>query len=307
MTMFPLSDPTRGQEGFAGVSISIVDNVSRDLASVINPLLAQSAEVRVAVAFISQEGLRSIMPALRQCLASNGRIEFLVGLDLATTEPAALWNLAELSESNLRFSWHCLLDLTGSGIFHPKLYVMEAAESVTAIIGSSNLTAGGLSKNVEVNVVLHALPTEEIISDIREVYAALKFHPHRVTPDDELLSLYQGLCSISRRKREEMRGDKEAQSLRSALRQKMSTLSRPIPTLKDLSGWQRLVFENLPGGGFTTRDLYRLEEIFAARYPSNRNVKAKIRQVLQQLRDMGLLRHIARATWRRGDIELPST
>ncbi len=281
------------------MSMSVVDNLSRNLASVLVPLMADAEEVRAAVAFVSQEGLRTILPSVQKCLQRNGRMEFLVGLDLAVTEPAALWELQELSNSTPRFSWYCLLDLATGGIFHPKLYIMEQADSVTAVIGSSNLTAGGLSRNAEVNVAIRALPTEEIVSDLREVYAALKFHRQRVVPDEEFLTFYQNYRRVFHKKKQALANDKEVQTLRDLLRRKMLSLSRPTPTMADLSGWQRLVLEHTPEGEFTTRQMCDLEGLFKERYPTNNTVREKVRQVLQQLRDLGLLQHIKRGTWQR--------
>ncbi len=45
------------------------------------------------------------------------------------------------------------------------------------------------------------------------------------------------------------------------------------------------------GGGkvFTLEDVYQLENHFSALYPRNNNVRDKLRQVLQHLRDEGVL------------------
>ena len=42
----------------------------------------------------------------------------------------------------------------GKYTFHPKVYVFEGARSTTAIVGSANLTAGGLSQNHEISLVV---------------------------------------------------------------------------------------------------------------------------------------------------------
>jgi type II restriction enzyme len=49
---------------------------------------------------------------------------------------------------------------------------------------------------------------------------------------------------------------------------------------------------------FTTTDAYIFERELEQLYPDNRNIKAKIRQQLQELRDTGLLLHIERGVWR---------
>jgi len=53
----------------------------------------------------------------------------------------------------------------------------------------------------------------------------------------------------------------------------------------------------VPTNTFTTDDVYAFERELEKLHPDNRHVKDKIRQQLQVLRDMGLLRHIERGLW----------
>lgn len=69
----------------------------------------------------------------------------------------------------------------------------------------------------------------------------------------------------------------------------------------ELSGWHKLVLERTPRGEFTSADLYVHEEEFRSRYPGNENVQAKIRQVLQDLRDRGLIQLTISGKWQRVD------
>lgn len=58
-------------------------------------------------------------------------------------------------------------------------------------------------------------------------------------------------------------------------------------------GWTTLtlsVIRSLSRQQFALRDLYKLEQRFSTYYPGNRNVRAKIRQQLQVLRDLGIVR-----------------
>ncbi len=59
-----------------------------------------------------------------------------------------------------------------------------------------------------------------------------------------------------------------------------------------LRGWTTLTLKTIRGLGcseFSLGEVYARESEFTARYPGNRNVRAKIRQRLQVLRDLGLL------------------
>lgn len=279
------------------MDIKIVDNLSQTLLDVISPSIAQAEECRIAVAFLSTGGLAMVEPALHQCLQRNGRLEFLVGLDLLATEPQALIHLYEISQTNSQVALYCFANPKVTAVYHPKLYIALTEDEATIVIGSSNLTEGGLQKNVEANAVIRAGLHEEIVSDVMALYNTLKFHPSRVVPDQDFLSLYREMCLLKRKQEKDAARSKQMQTLTSQFQEKASSLRRPTPTEKDLFGWQKLVFERLPDGPFKTQDIYQFEEEFARYYPQNTNIRPKIRQVLQQLRDLGLIRHVARGNW----------
>ena len=121
-------------------------------------------------------------------------MEFLVGLDMRSTDPQALETLYSVCSSHPGAAMYCYASLTPAGIYHPKLYLLKGDEDATCIIGSSNLTEGGLKKNVEVNAIIEGTTSDEVISDAYSAYNRLKFHPKRVVPDEEFLELYRQLC-----------------------------------------------------------------------------------------------------------------
>ena len=56
--------------------------------------------------------------------------------------------------------------------------------------------------------------------------------------------------------------------------------------------------EQLPES-FTLTDAYKFEAVLKARHPNNNNIKAKIRQQLQVLRDQGIIEFVARGRYRK--------
>lgn len=282
------------------MEIELIDNQSSKVLDTVEPVIAQSEECRIAVAYISSRGLKMLEPALRQCLERGGCLEFLVGLDPSGTDPQALWNLYRLSQDNPRVALYCLAKLDPSAVYHPKLYLFNERDAVTILLGSSNLTEGGLKKNIEVNVLIRARLDEEIVSDSYAVYNSLKFHPGRIQPDEEFLCLYEEMCAVRRKYERSLSTNAHVHQLRSRFDEKVASLHRPVPTERDLFGWQKLVYIRLPEGQFRTGDIYRFEEDFRKYYPGNKHIRAKIRQVLQQLRDLGLIQHTAKGTWLKG-------
>jgi hypothetical protein len=220
-------------------------------------------------------------------------------MDLSGTDPKALWALYELSQQWSNAHLYCYARLNHGGIYHPKLYVMGAAQETTAVIGSSNLTEGGLRKNDEVNTVIRGTRKDEVISDVYAAYSRLKFGPYRVEPDRELLEQYQAL---HQRQNQPARRGAEGSQMRQLVadfRAKAAALRRPVATRRDLVGWLETVYDHLPEGEFNNRQIYAFKDEFSAQYPSNQNIEAKIRQQLQVLREMGLVEHLGPGRWRK--------
>jgi type II restriction enzyme len=79
--------------------------------------------------------------------------------------------------------------------------------------------------------------------------------------------------------------------------QRVCKLARLPPNLR---GWTLDVFRavrNLNQRSFTLADVYRAENELASLHPQNQNVRPKIRQHLQVLRDLGLVRFHGRGSY----------
>lgn len=90
---------------------------------------------------------------------------------------------------------------------------------------------------------------------------------------------------------------RERRVVREAFR-KFSGLKNIDPGVR---GWTTLtlqVIRSLGKDSFTLADLYREDSCFAAVYPGNKNIRPKIRQQLQTLRDFGYLEFRGNGTYR---------
>ena len=72
------------------MNVQFADNVRLRLVDVLNSLLPNTEDARIAVAFVKYSGLRLIEPAVDKCLENGGRVEFVVGLDFRTTDAQSL-------------------------------------------------------------------------------------------------------------------------------------------------------------------------------------------------------------------------
>lgn len=168
--------------------IQIVDNVECNTISVLAPAIETASDIRIAVAFVSSDGLSQIMPSIKIAMKAGAYVEFLVGMDSRATDPIAIKDLYTLFRETHQGALLCFAARNASAIYHPKMYLARDSQIATAIIGSSNLTRRGLTKNVEANVVITDDIDGEIVADIYNTYCRLKYHPHRVIPDDEYIT-----------------------------------------------------------------------------------------------------------------------
>ena len=112
--------------------------------------LRDATIVTLVMAFAKRSGWDSIKNAL---LSGSTQLEILVGLNFEITDPDVLSEWLKLKERDpYRFT---IGVAPRNPVFHPKvIFVQRPAKGRFAIIGSGNLTGGGLSENVECGVLL---------------------------------------------------------------------------------------------------------------------------------------------------------
>lgn len=114
---------------------------------------------RVAAAYASWGGLSLVSNALENFLRRGKKLQTVFGIGNTITTPDALLYALYLkarypSQQRARtFEWkYC------NSEFHPKYYEFQYPDRLVAVIGSSNLTNGGLAMNHELSLALTASP-----------------------------------------------------------------------------------------------------------------------------------------------------
>lgn len=132
----------------------------------------------VSVAFIRSAGVHNVKTVFSK---NAGRITVYAGVRNGITSAQAIRALLDIGVTVY------LVD-TGSvhRVFHPKLYFSRSKKKSKLLVGSANLTAGGLSANVEASIVVeqdHNVQAElELSNSIEEIFASMvKNHPANVT------------------------------------------------------------------------------------------------------------------------------
>lgn len=123
------------------------DRVGDHLVSLLMRQTNAFDSARIACAFAKSSGVSRIFDAL-QAFASRGSLEIMVGVDHQRTSRQSLELL--LQTGGKVYVFH-----NPASDFHPKLYLFKRGKlEGVAIVGSSNLTCGGLYENYEFNVRL---------------------------------------------------------------------------------------------------------------------------------------------------------
>jgi hypothetical protein len=147
------------------------------------------ARVIVSVAFVNKSGVALLEDYLKPY---SKKVKAFIGIrnDITSTQGAR--HLLDLGVSLF------VVD-TGSRsvLFHPKLYLVKGKDQARVVIGSANLTIGGLNNNIEAGVSIlldlndadeRAL-VEEIEADFDALTGEYPFHVLEITKPSELNAL----------------------------------------------------------------------------------------------------------------------
>lgn len=110
---------------------------------------------------------------------AGGNFRLFVGTD-SITDPPAVQKLSEISTRRPRLDVRAFLS-PSSSLFHPKLAWFEHETHLSLIVGSGNLTMGGLRSNWEAFVVLH-LKGQERVAALSEIESFLTAHAANLLP-----------------------------------------------------------------------------------------------------------------------------
>ena len=121
-------------------------------ATTLQRQLQQCRSFRIASALITPRGLDECENAMRKALARGAQGMVLFGVDLPTY-PEAIERLLLIQKAfPKRFTVRRSEQYAGH-LFHPKIAILDRGTSGFGIVGSSNLTGGGLRDNFEVNLL----------------------------------------------------------------------------------------------------------------------------------------------------------
>jgi HKD family nuclease len=128
-------------------------------------------EFRAAIAFVKSSGVKHLYDPLRQ-FAERASAYISVGIDLRGTSFEGLQLLHQcVGKNGVIHIVHNENDST----FHPKVYIFKSKTAAQVVVGSGNLTEGGLYTNYEASVGLQLdLTVESDLQFIEELESCLE-------------------------------------------------------------------------------------------------------------------------------------
>jgi len=206
-----------------------------DHAISLNDLLSQENIEKIVfhVAFVKTSGVRLLFDGLKN-IGKRGTL--FAGIRNGITSIQAIFNLIE-SGINLY-----LVDTGSSNItYHPKLYLFEYLNEYKIIIGSANLTSGGLNSNIEISTLLTLnkpnLTIENFINEIISIKEIFNKNIFKIENKMDAFRLYKkGLLIDERVAHSSISGEKNktSRSIDDTPRIKLKNkiISMPKPKLK---------------------------------------------------------------------------
>lgn len=181
------------------------------------------------------------------------------------------------------------IDVINYQKLHAKIYLFDDKK---ALITSANLTNYALYKNYEYGVLIHEdekSALDQIYNDFVEMLSSdLKgqFDKENIKTIVEIVKDFKGrgLTKIDESEDE------------------LLPVEKATKLTKYLSPWQKDVFNciaSISEPTFTLSDVNKFIPALKIKHPKNNNVEAKVRQILQQLRDIGFIKFVERGKYKK--------
>lgn len=176
---------------------------------------------------------------------------------------------------------------------HSKIYLFDDKE---AIITSGNLTNGGLLSNYEYGVYINE---EDIVRQVCKDFDQLLKSKNIGEIKQENIEIVEDILKKipSQEKSKLPFLDFDSAEYKIDV---MNINTTHIAS--SLSGWQKDVFicvNTINTQKFVLKEMYSFEESLGMLHPRNNNIREKIRQQLQSLRDIGLIEFLGEGRYRK--------
>jgi HKD family nuclease len=217
-------------------SIQILSNLNYPIGKIINQELQNSIDTQIAVAFLKYTGIKVIESSLKYSLENGGKFELIAGLDFKTTGPKAMMYFINLKKEYSNLQFYCYGDKKSHKtniVFHPKMYLFNNGKETTSIIGSANMTGGGLLSNFEVNTIFQE-KKPIYNSQLKAIYNSVKYTESLFTPNEEYLYRYSDVFKAFEKNEDKALKDEGIKRTIKEMEEKEKELPGTIPSIKSM-------------------------------------------------------------------------
>lgn len=138
--------------------------------------------LRIAVAYARWAGLGLIAKHIESFLDGGGEFQSIYGVANGVTTPdSLLYNLYLKTLYKTHTYAGAIKDEYSNSIYHPKFFEFRFGKEAIAIIGSANLTGGGLSQNTELGVEFHYAHGTVLQKQVEAAWNSMRGEAREVT------------------------------------------------------------------------------------------------------------------------------
>lgn len=180
---------------------------------------------------------------------------------------------------------------------HAKLFIFDE----TAIVTSGNLTRNGLNYNIEYGLLVRGQLVGNIINDFQAIWR----NPECYRINSGILNRAEKIIHDSPKRYAEKISPEDRRLFDDDLPdpQPNDLYSGGIESItENLTAWEREIFQcvdEIESGIFKLSQIYLFEARLQSKFPRNHHIKDKIRQQLQNLRDIGLIEFVEPGIYRK--------
>lgn len=173
----------------------LFNSATRNHRHPIKQAIRVSDDIFFAVAFLKQSGLSQIIGDIKEVLQRGATFNAVIGTDFWLTDPEALESLFRLQTDYATCKLH-IFKSSAKSTFHPKYYRFKTGSTLRLILGSANLTDGGLATNIEVSSLHECSDSDGFAKGASEFEHMILNDPRCLAPTYDDLLKYQSEHSI---------------------------------------------------------------------------------------------------------------
>ncbi len=233
----------------------------------------------------SQSSIKIASPFVKYSICNEflGLKKEKVSLDLITAFklPSIYWGSLDLNALSAIISNNWVV--TNFSSLHAKIYIFDDKK---AVITSWNLTGWWMISNFEYWIYIDDL---YLVHDIVDDFYGLWHHENAwEVKEKNILDVQNLLKSLKKQPKIKL----PDYTISDIVQDEKIIFSSDDISMSWLKGWKKHVFvavDKIQKNTFTLAEVLWFKDYFVSQYPDNQFIDDKVRQILQQLRDLGLI------------------